>query len=107
MSAPLPGDGRPWVNYIVAQAARASVGLIGGSINAMGCVVRDDEVELHFAVADLTAADREDIDEIAFELDVLLDGHTSIRTVTHEGTALDWSAIEPIFGLRRSGPQGE
>ena len=101
MNAPRPGEGRSWTSYVIVQAARASVGLVGASVRAMGCVVRSDEVELHFAVVNATAAELEDIDEIAFELDVLLEGHTRIRTLVHDGVRrLDWSAMEPIFALK-------
>ncbi|MFV0317222.1 MAG: hypothetical protein ACK5O2_09720 [Microthrixaceae bacterium] len=44
---------------------------------------------------------REDIEEIAFELDVLLEGHTAIKTCIHsDGSRLDWSQFHPIYEAR-------
>jgi hypothetical protein len=90
-----------WVEHVVACAASAAVGLIGPGIRAMGCVLHPGEVELHFALISPTTEDLEDIEDIVFELDALLEGHTMIRTVLHQGEQkLDWSAVIPVFGLK-------
>lgn len=101
MSNPQPTDGLAWIHYVVAQAARAAVGLLGPEIRAMGCGIGDEGVTLHFSASASSDGVREDIEEIAFELDVLLEGHTSIRTYVHtDGSRLDWSQLYPIYEAR-------
>lgn len=98
MSAPQPSDGLAWTCYVIAQAARAAVGLLGPKIRAMGCSVDDEGVTLHFSVLSSPDAVQEDIEEIVFELDVLLEGHALIRThMRSDGSRLDWSQLHPIY----------
>jgi hypothetical protein len=54
--------------------------------------VTDESVELYFAIPAPTADLREDVEDICFELDVLLDGHTVITPVVCAGVdGFDWS----------------
>lgn len=92
------GGRQAWTSYIVAQIARAAVGLIGPGIKALGCAVASDSVILHFVEAGECSCDREDVSEIAFELDVLLDGKVLIETVVHGAEeALDWAQLSPVY----------
>ncbi len=79
-----------WQNYVVAQCAQAMIGLISHSIRQVGCVVTEQKVELRF-FADRSEDLLEDIDDICFELDVLLDSNTEIA-VSIDSESLDWSA---------------
>lgn len=100
----MPTNSLAGANYIVAQTARAAVGLIGAGIKAVGCEAHADGVTLHFAIISRVETEREDIEEIAFELDVLLEGHTPIATHVHEGVStLDWSRILPVYSAKQQG----
>ena len=79
------------------------IGLLGPGIRAVGCLFVGEEVELHFAVPVVTEVEREDIEDIAFELDVLLEGGTPIATVIHEGVqTLDWGerSLRAVYGAK-------
>jgi hypothetical protein len=81
-----------WGNYVVAQAAQAALGLVDKRIKAVGCRVTEEAIELHFAVPAPSPSVDEDIDDICFELDVLLGGKYLIVPKLHVGTSrLDWS----------------
>jgi len=78
-------------NYVVAQIAQAMLGLLEPGIRAVACRFRGNAVELHFAVPANPDEVAEDIEDISFELDVLLKGHTSITRFVHALERFDWS----------------
>ena len=90
-------NNQTWTCYVIAQLARAAVGLIGPGISAFGCAVDGDSVVLHFVEAE-AGCNIEDLSDIAFELDVLLDGKVSIETVVHPpDDAVDWARVSPVY----------
>jgi len=98
MTTETPMGRQVWTSYVVAQIARAAVGLIGPGIKALGCAVATDSVVLHFVEAGERGCDREDLSDIAFELDVLLDGKVLIETVVHGAEeTLDWAQLSPVY----------
>lgn len=84
-----------WTTFVVTQLARAAVGLIGPDVRALGCEVQADVVVVHVLESYLGGCNSEDISDIAFELDVLLDGKVLIETRA-SGT-LDWGKIFPVY----------
>jgi hypothetical protein len=83
--SPSDPDALTWQHYVVAQVARAAVGLISDDVVGLAVEISADAVVLHAALARQTDEVRDDLDHICFELDVLLDGHVAI---THTETVL-------------------
>ena len=67
-----PESALGWENYVVAQVAQSMLGLLAPEVRAVACRFQDEVVEIHFALPVRTPELNEDIDDICFELDVLL-----------------------------------
>ncbi|MCP4086192.1 MAG: hypothetical protein GY745_14225 [Actinomycetia bacterium] len=92
-----------WGNYLVAQVAQALVGEIGHDIVAVAVEWAQPAVRLHIALDRLDHAARENLDEIAAELDVVLGGNVPIEVEPHEGqTDTSWSGYRHrrVFGRK-------
>ena len=79
-----------WENYVVAQTAQALLGLVSPRLRAVAVQTDADreQVLLYFAMSECEDEDREDVSDVAFELDVLLEGHTRIGTDIYVGSDL-------------------
>ena len=98
MTAPLPNS-PAWEYYVVAQAARAAVGLLSSDIVGLAAEITDDVVTLHAAVTRLSEDLRDDMDHVCFELDVLLDGRVAIGHSESVGVDRPWppASWHPIY----------
>ncbi|MER5728434.1 hypothetical protein ABT084_08840 [Streptomyces sp. NPDC002138] len=76
-------------NYLLIQTGQASLGLIGPDVLGIAVEPRPEEIVLHFAIAARTAEVEEDLEDIAFELEVFLAGgpeqRSKITTELHVG----------------------
>jgi hypothetical protein len=100
MTFPLPNDPAQapiWDNYVVAQAAQASLGIIPASTLAFGIRIDGLDVELRFQLMLVSEADLEDMDDIVSELEGILS--TEVR-VTRTYELLDHHLIPPDDGIR-------
>lgn len=98
-----------WQNYIHAQVAQASLGLIGPELLVLAVKFDEGSVSLHIVVSNRSEEVIEDIDDIRSELDVLLGGHIEIASNVSVGFGIEenagfdlvhnWaeSGIYPIF----------
>ncbi len=73
-----PADAPVWENYIVAQTAQASLGLIPPHARAVGVSVAGTTVLLRFQLTELTEADETDMDDIVSELEALVGDHVQV-----------------------------
>ena len=91
-------DRLDWQNYVTLQAVQALLGLISKDMEAVFVEVQESDVVLHFVVPAERESDCiEDIEDAAFELDVLLEGRTLIRTEVHPSrppeALREWSGV--------------
>ncbi len=99
-----PDSPLAWENYVVAQVAQAMLGLLSAEVTAVACRVGTDVIELHVVAAGDVD---EDVEEICFELDVLLDGSVAVASEIYESpSALDWSdaTLRGIYSAKPSEP---
>ena len=80
-----------WQAYVVAQTSGAMLGLISPAIRSVAVRIVDEGVELHFAVPANPEEVAQDIEDICFELDVRLEGHTLITPFVHRLQRFDWT----------------
>ena len=81
MTLPTPddlGSAPPWENYIIAQTAQASLGLIPHDALALGVAVDGLSVTLTCQLQEIRDASTEDLEEIAHELAQLLGEHVTV-----------------------------
>ena len=81
---PTPEDPKQapvWENYIVAQAAQASLGLIPEHALAVGVSVDQLNVQLRFQLSEISEIDQTDIDDIVSELQILVGGDVCVDAV--------------------------
>jgi hypothetical protein len=76
-----PADALVWENYVVAQTAQASLGIIPLHALAVGVTVSGTSVVLRFQLSAVTPADEEDMSDIASELQDLVGDHVRVDTV--------------------------
>lgn len=97
-----PDSPLAWENYVACQVAQAALGLLSPSILDLACRIGQDSIELHL-VAEGDVVD--DVENICFELDVLLEGAAQITTHIHPATsALDWSdaTLRGVYSAKRT-----
>jgi hypothetical protein len=75
-----PGRAPVWDNYVTAQAAAASLGLIPTYAHAVGVEVRGLDVQLVIQQAPDAPESDEDVDEILGDLETLLGPDVSVST---------------------------
>ena len=94
-----------WQHYVHAQVGAASLGLIGEELLAIAVQIGEGSVTLHVVVSQRTDEVLEDIDDICFDLDVLLDGHTKITAEVSVGFDADsaWRHRHGPDGLQALG----
>ena len=104
---PYTGDSATaWRNYVIAQVAQAALGLLSPAVQALACRINGDRVTLHVVSQENV---EEDVEDICFELDVLLDGKIAISAVHHDDvSALDWSdnGLCGIYSAKREDEPG-
>jgi hypothetical protein len=88
-----------WQHFVTAQCACASVGLISKELLALAVEINEQEVVLHAVLARSSREVIEDLDEMCFDLDVLLDGHTRVSHQESVGFDASWPApgTVPIY----------
>ena len=74
-----------WQHYVHAQLAAAASGLISGDMVGLAVGIADDSLTVHAVVSRLTDEVVEDLDDICFELDVLLEGKVPIKSELRVG----------------------
>ena len=74
-----------WENYVAVQAVQAMLALLSRRVDAVSFEASDNEVLLFFAIPGVNADDLDDIEDICFELDVLLEGNVDIKTEVFDG----------------------
>ena len=72
-------------NMLVIQAVQASLGLVSPDVLGISVEARHSQVILHFAVKRKTPDIGEDIDEIMFEFDALLEGSEILKSRIYLG----------------------
>lgn len=75
MTLPAPEDPAQapvWENYVIAQVAQASLGMIPRNALALGVEVRGYDVTLRCQLRAMTDEDEADLDEIVSDLEVLV-----------------------------------
>ena len=86
MKFPTPedsGSSPVWENYVVAQAVQATLGRAPRNAIAIGVRQEGVEVFLQFQLRSVSAQDIEDMDDIVFELELLLGPDVKVSH-THE-----------------------
>lgn len=78
-----PAHAPVWENYVVAQAAQASLGQLPLHALAAGVRVKREQVELQFQLTEVSEEDGADMRAIASDLDTLL-GEVAAVTFKHE-----------------------
>jgi hypothetical protein len=84
MNYPSPEDpsrAPVWENYVVAQVVQASLGSIPEHALAVGAEVTGRNVRLRFQLTELTERDREDMVDIAGELEALVGPDVRVELV--------------------------
>jgi hypothetical protein len=74
-----------WQHYVCAQVAAAAAGLISDEMLALAVHIHEESVVVRAVVARRTDDVVEDLDDICFELDVLLEGHVLISAEIQVG----------------------
>ena len=72
-------------NMLVLQAVQASLGLVSPDVLGISVKAELDKVVLHFAVSQQTDPVREDVSDIIFELDALLEGSELLESRIYLG----------------------
>ena len=98
MMEPTPSDlsqAPNWQNYVVAQAVAASLGQL--SVNTLGYGVKTEEasVTLRFQMRQVDEQDRENISDIASELEALLGAKITVVTEIFQGTEFHIAPARP------------
>ena len=88
-----------WQNYVAAQTVQAMLALLSSRVSAVSFETSDATVRLYFAIPGATRDDIEDIEDICFELDVLLDGKVAIETDLFDGPGDGTWPGRPLRGL--------
>ena len=100
MQFPTPNDPKRapvWENYVVAQAAQAALGLIPATAHAVGVEVTGTRVTLVVQAPEASVADREDLNEIVGEMQVLLGPDVAVLSRVD---AADAHRLSPEDGVR-------
>ena len=95
-----PGRAPVWDNYVVAQVAQASLGLIPNHALAVGVEVDGLRVRLRFQLSELTDADSSDMDDVLSELEALLGDEVQVdqvREVRHQRDVSPSDGVRWIF----------
>jgi hypothetical protein len=92
-----PADAPVWENYVVAQAAQASLGLIPVRALAVGVQVRGADVILRLQMLRLAEQDVQDVHDITDAVSDLLGPDVRVR-VTYE--VRTEPALSPHDGVR-------
>lgn len=72
-------------NMLVLQAVQASLGLVSLDVLGVSVEAGPGQVVLHFAVKRETEGVNEDVDDIIFELDALLEGSERLESRVYLG----------------------
>ncbi len=99
MRLPAPddmGDAPVWENYVIAQAAHASLSLIPPNALALGVEVHGLDVTLRCQLRVLSQQDEADLDDIVGELEVLLGSQAN---VTRSQEIRDVPQVTPTDGI--------
>lgn len=67
-------------NEVVVQLVQAMLGLISSRLRAVAVRVNETEISIFFLYHEIQPSDRDDVEDICFELDVLLEGKYYIIT---------------------------
>jgi hypothetical protein len=100
MRLPTPGDpgiAPVWDNYVVAQAAQATLGLVPKSALAVGVVIDGTDVQVRFQLSRLIEDDMADMEDIVSGLEALLGEGVHVEEVREIRTE---PAISPHDGVR-------
>jgi hypothetical protein len=92
-----PVDAPVWENYVVAQTAQASLGIIPLHALAVGVTVSRSAVVLRFQLSVITPTDEEDMSDIASELQTLVGDHVRVDMVRE---VREERLISPNDGVR-------
>jgi hypothetical protein len=106
MNSPRDIEGTPieWENYVVVQVIQALLGFVTCRMTSVSVRAERDLVTLFFAFDSHEPADSEDIEDICFELDVLLDGKVRIDSRIHVGAdddAWDGYSFRRVYRAKR------
>jgi hypothetical protein len=98
-----------WTSYVVEQAVRASLGLIGPDVLGLAVEARKDGVTFHVALFRRSKRADDDIEDMVFEFDALTAGDMKggipwnvAITVGSFSPQWDGSQLRPIFVAHES-----
>ncbi|MFE2413443.1 hypothetical protein ACFXDE_34420 [Kitasatospora sp. NPDC059408] len=72
-------------NDVVLQALQATLGLITENVNAIAVQAAHDRIVLHFSISRNSPEFEEDVEDIEFDLDAILEGRVLIESQVHLG----------------------
>ena len=78
-------------NFVIVQFVQAMIGLVSSRLRAVAIQLNGSEVLARFLYDVVQPSDREDVEDICFELDVLLEGkHRIISEVKEAIPISEW-----------------